>query len=184
MSSPASTAAETRAAILDAAMTHLADGSPNVGMETIADRAGVSRATLYYHFHGRDELVATLIEQHIDELAEVVEQAAASGDPLAVIEALLDFFCAQPVRSRFLFTHLLTAPHSDQILRREQQEVVEPFEACLRAQGHGDDSPLIAEALLGGVHGVLFGRLLREEPLDRGRLGTTLSELATRMLAR
>jgi AcrR family transcriptional regulator len=44
-------AADTRAAILEAALVQLAEPGADVGIESIAERAGVSRATISYHFH-------------------------------------------------------------------------------------------------------------------------------------
>lgn len=181
---PAATApSETRAAILDAALAQLSEPGADVGMEPIAERAGVSRATLYYHFHGREPLLAALIERTLDELATTAGAAAEGGDPRAVLEAILDFYCANATRCRFLFTHLLSAPQSvDPLMRRQQQAVVGPLRECLTHQGVTADADLVAEALLGQVNGVVFGRLVAGEPLDRDRLAAVLGELADRVV--
>lgn len=100
----------TRQAILDAAIEELAVGSDQVRMEAIAERAGVSRGTVYYHFHGRDALISAVIERSLAELAGIVADAARTGDPVAVVDALLGFYCEQVARCRFLFAHLLSAP--------------------------------------------------------------------------
>lgn len=182
---PAPSATDTRAAILDAALAQLAEPGADVGMERIAERAGVSRATLYYHFHGREALLAALIERTLDELAATAAEAAASGEPRTVLEAILDFYCRNATRCRFLFTHLLSAPQSvDPLMRRQQQAIVAPLSACLAQQGVTADVDLVAEALLGQVNGVVFGRLVSGEPLDRDRLAAVLGDLAARGVAR
>lgn len=181
----ATTPTDTREAILDAALAQLAEPGADVGMEPIAERAGVSRATLYYHFHGREPLLAALIERTLDELAAVAHRAAAGGDPRAVLEAILDFYCVNAIRCRFLFTHLLSAPQSvDPLMRRQQQAIVAPLTGCLAHQGVTADADLVAEALLGQVNGVVFGRLVAGEPLDRDRLAAVLGDLADRVVAR
>lgn len=175
---------DTRAAILDAALAELAAGPEPVRMEAIAERAGVSRATLYYHFHGRDALIGALIARSLDELRADAQQAAATGDPLAVVDAVLRFYCAQYARCRFLFAHLLSAPEQvEPAMQRQQRDVVAPLRACLIEAGVDGDPDLVAEALLGQVNGVVFGRLLRDEPLDSERLSPTLRTLASRVLA-
>lgn len=180
-----SSATDTRAAILDAALAQLAESGDVVRMEEIAARAGVSRATLYYHFHGREPLLAAVIDRTLDELAAAVDQAAVSGDPLAVLEAILDFYCANADRCRFLFTHLLSAPQSvEPLMQRQQQTVVAPLRECLRQRGVTGDADLVAEALLGQVNGVVFGRLAAGDELDRDRLAPVLTDLAAQVINR
>lgn len=185
MSIPASFPTDTRAAILDAALAQLAEGGDVVRVEEIAARAGVSRATLYYHFHGREPLLAALIERTLAELAAAVDRATAAGDPLAVLEAVLDFYCANADRCRFLFTHLLSAPQSvEPLVQRQQHTVVAPLRECLRQHGVTGDVDLVAEALLGQVNGVVFGRLAAGDELDRDRLAPVLTGLAAQVINR
>lgn len=76
-----SRAATTRAALLDAATAEFsAFGFRRSSMESIARRAGVSRATLYLHWSGKTELLRGLVEQlHADHIA-AMEQALADRD--------------------------------------------------------------------------------------------------------
>lgn len=64
----------------------------------------------------------------------------------------------------------------------QRDKVVEPLRDCVAATCPGRDAELIAEALLGQVNGVVFGRLLRGESLDEARLRPGLRDLATRMV--
>jgi hypothetical protein len=54
---------------------------------------------------------------------------------------------------------------------------------CLTRQGVTGNTNLVAEALLGQVNGVVFGRLVAGEPLERDRLATVLGDLADRVVA-
>lgn len=185
MSPTASPASTTRESILDTALVELAEPSEAVSMDRIAESAGVSRATLYYHFHGRGPLLAALIDRTLDELAQAVDHAARSGDPLTVLEAILDFYCANAARCRFLFTHLLSAPQSvEPLMQRQQQTVVAPLRDRLQQHGVTREVDLVAEALLGQVNGVVFGRLAAGEALDRDRLAEVLRDLAARVVGR
>jgi AcrR family transcriptional regulator len=70
-------------------------------LEDIAVLIGSARATLYYHFSGRDDLVGFLLEEHLCVAAETIEQAVMAGQTPAVqlrsaITALVGFLGGQP----------------------------------------------------------------------------------------
>jgi len=71
--------------ILDATAALLA-ADPGVSLERVAARAGVSRATLYHHFAGRDALLDALTERSIAEVKAALE--AARPEEGAAAEAL------------------------------------------------------------------------------------------------
>src|ERR1700761_5810067 len=48
---------------------------PALRLEDVATLIGSARATLYYHFSGRDDLVAFLLEEHLRVAAETIELA-------------------------------------------------------------------------------------------------------------
>jgi AcrR family transcriptional regulator len=57
------------------ATTELIATDPGASMERVAVAAGVSRATLYHHFHSRDALMDTLTDQSIGEVAAALAAA-------------------------------------------------------------------------------------------------------------
>jgi AcrR family transcriptional regulator len=70
-------------------------------LEDIATLIGSARATLYYHFSGRDDLVAFLLEEHLRVAAETIELAVTTSRPPVVqlrsaITALVGFLGRQP----------------------------------------------------------------------------------------
>ncbi|RKR75950.1 TetR/AcrR family transcriptional regulator [Frondihabitans australicus] len=73
---------ETRTRILDVALDVLG-ANPDAGMADIAAAAGVVRRTVYGHFPNRAELVHTLAQRAVDEVAGVlaeVDQGAGAAD--------------------------------------------------------------------------------------------------------
>jgi len=71
-----SRSASTRVALLDAALAEFsAHGFRRSSMESVARRAGVSRATLYLHHKRKDELFRALVQQLHDEHLEAMEEA-------------------------------------------------------------------------------------------------------------
>lgn len=49
-------------------------------IEDVAAMVGSARATLYYYFSGRDDLVMFLLEEHLDVAAEQIHNAIPSGE--------------------------------------------------------------------------------------------------------
>src|SRR5882762_1874301 len=70
-------------------------------LEAIATLIGSARATLYYHFSGRDDLVAFLLEEHLRVAAKTIELAVTTAQPSIVqlrsaLTALVGFLGGQP----------------------------------------------------------------------------------------
>ncbi len=61
------------------ATTELIATDPGASMERVAAAAGVSRATLYHHFHSRDALMDTLTDQSIGEVTAALAARAPGG---------------------------------------------------------------------------------------------------------
>jgi AcrR family transcriptional regulator len=66
--------------ILDATAELLA-AHPGVSLEQVAAHAGLSRATLYHHFAGRDALLDALTERSITEVAAAIRSARPEDGP-------------------------------------------------------------------------------------------------------
>src|SRR5258705_5385583 len=70
-------------------------------LEDIATLIGSARATLYYHFSGRDHLVAFLLEEHLRVAAQTIELAVTTtGSPIVQLHSpltpLVGFFTRHP----------------------------------------------------------------------------------------
>ncbi len=69
--------------ILDATAELLAT-HPGASLEQVAERAGVSRATVYHHFTNRDRLLDALTTRSVGEVAAAVQSARPDEDGAAV----------------------------------------------------------------------------------------------------
>src|SRR5262245_47465010 len=81
-------ALETRNRILDAA-ERIFDrrGVSRTALQDIAEAAGVTRGAIYWHFKGKDELFAAMMERATMPMEAVYRPFEASdGDPLAFLE--------------------------------------------------------------------------------------------------
>lgn len=82
-------AARNRSKILEAADRQIVLHGPEVRMEAIAEEAGVAVGTLYRHFPAKDDLVAAVVEAHLERIMNEVEATADRVD--AGADALEEF---------------------------------------------------------------------------------------------
>lgn len=65
-------------------------GFANTSVDEIVERAGVAKGTIYYHFKGKDELFAMLMESGVEFLTNAIREAAAEEtDPVKRIEVII-----------------------------------------------------------------------------------------------
>lgn len=129
---------ETKRRIIDAAYgLFYKGGFARVGVDDIADAAGVTKRTLYYHFASKDALVAAVLEvQNALMLTRIQRWARhASGNPATVVEKLFAEFAAwarQPgwrgsgfTRAAMEFAHL--PGHPARVAARRHKAAVESW---------------------------------------------------------
>jgi len=76
-------------------------GDPPPRLEDIAGMVGASRATLYYYFSGRDDLLAFLLAAHAQGGARAVQVALDAGSPpeqrlRAMVASLITYLGKRP----------------------------------------------------------------------------------------
>ena len=84
-----SDAQRTHERILHAATAELTV-DPSAGMDAIAQRAGIGRATLYRHFATRDELIAALRELFLDRMEAAADASIAETDPRTAVMVFIE----------------------------------------------------------------------------------------------
>jgi AcrR family transcriptional regulator len=85
---PSGRATDRPQAILDAALELFSEhGFAAVGVDRIGQRAGVPGPHIYRHFSGKDELLATLVDQAMDRLLSLT--AATTEEPAEELERLV-----------------------------------------------------------------------------------------------
>jgi AcrR family transcriptional regulator len=79
---------ETRAAIQRVALElFTAKGYELTSMREIADLLGIKKASLYYHFAGKEDILRSLFEQRGNEAQDLLEWAARQPQNPALVEA-------------------------------------------------------------------------------------------------
>ena len=112
--------------ILDAAAALFYEkGFHGVGVDQIGERVGISGPALYRHFKGKDEILAALFNEALEELISAT--AAHYGDPHRDLERLIRHHIDFAINRR----HLVS------VYERERRSVVEPWKGHFqRRQRH------------------------------------------------
>lgn len=87
------------------------EGFTRTRMDELAVAAGVPRATLYYHFSGKDEVLVWLLRSTLADLkAAVMDAATGAGDArcrlAAVLRAQVEVMGRRPAACRVLIANL------------------------------------------------------------------------------
>ena len=71
----------------------VAKGVQSTSLQDIADRLGITKPALYYHFASREELVRSIVQPLFDDGERFIAQheATRSGDPRVLLEGYFDF---------------------------------------------------------------------------------------------
>jgi AcrR family transcriptional regulator len=120
---------DTARRILDAAAVVFDErGFHGAGMDELGARAGLSGPAIYRHFSGKDEILATLFDEAIDELLSAT--AIGHEDPVADLVRVIGHHVRFAVTRRHLVSvyqheeRSLVEPWKRQFVRRRQQYVV------------------------------------------------------------
>jgi AcrR family transcriptional regulator len=143
-------ALRNRAAVLAAAEAVFAEHGTDAGVELVAERAGVGKATVYRSFPTKEALLAEVVSRQLDAWLEA--NASAEGDAMTVLRGLLRAAAAAKVLGEG--TGLAS-------LARARERWLETLAAILaRADGslRADATAEEVTTLFGGVCRVLVAR--------------------------
>lgn len=114
-------AARNRELLLAAAEEEFAERGLAASVADIARRAGVAKGTVFRHFASKEDLIASIVGEHIAALIEAARGQADSPDPGA---ALLEFLTvAADQRQQHDLTFLQSASQGDSRVTEARDEL-------------------------------------------------------------
>jgi AcrR family transcriptional regulator len=138
-------------------------GLAHVSMSLLAERAGVSRATLYHYFPDLDHVLLAWVELQVDRFVSRVEQlASAEPDPRArlalIIAQLSDYFASRDHRLGLeQLGNLAVAPATARAVAERMAPLMGLVADCLRT---GQEVGVFRSDLDAEVHAALILGLL------------------------
>jgi AcrR family transcriptional regulator len=111
-------AARNRARLLAAARAVFAERGLDATMDEIACHAGVGVGTAYRRFRNRDDLVAALFEERLDEFMAIVDDALADADPWRALSGFLERVMEMQAEDRGFKELLLQSAEGRERMRR------------------------------------------------------------------
>ena len=173
---------QTAAKLGAAAELFAEHGVDQTKIEDIAAATGIPKATLYYYFAGKEEILAFLFRDVLGRVSDEVAIAVQSDRPGAVrlgevIRAQLRVMAEQPAVCRALVGELGRAGRIPEIAAMIHAAYYQPVQALL-AEGVADgslrpvpDPGSVAMALFGAVTISALSYLVTDQPLDEERIG-------------
>ncbi len=153
-------------------------GYEDTKITDVVELAGLSRATFYEHFRGKEACFAAAYEDGVERLAEVVDAAVSEeldweGRLSAGLRAGLDFLAADPALAHLLLVEALAAARPARL--EHERSLVRLAEALRSPAVESSGGDAVSEAterlLAGGLASHLSGRVLAGEaerlPADR-----------------
>ena len=168
---------------LEAAARVFADqGFDQTRIEDVAEATGVPRATLYYYFTGKEDILAWLLRQMLAEMGEAVAAAAAGPGTArerltAVIRAKVDVIARHPATGRAMLADLGRAGRIPDIAAAIRAAFHSPVRQLL-SDGEADgtlrpvgDPETTVAAIYGAINAAAAHFLLADNRVDPDRVG-------------
>ena len=156
---------KTRAALIAAAQSLIADGRLNVPVLEITQAADVGMGSFYNHFATKEELFDAAIAEVLDSHGALLDELNRStDDPAETFARSFRLTCRmfrhRPQESRVLLTNGLNLLSADRgVAPRARRDIAAAVEA---GRFHVDDLDLAMAVVGGSLLGL--GQLLKDEP--------------------
>lgn len=134
-------------------------GLASARIDDVARVTGIPRATLYYHFRSKENVLAFVLRARLDELRTAVASAVAERGSVSdrlrmVVEAVLQTMAADPAAARLLVGNLGGAGSLVDVVDQLQSSFHEPVSRLI-AEGVADGS--LADVDPAAAASTLFG---------------------------
>jgi len=156
---------------------HMPEGSGfDVSVDEVARIANIPRATLYYYFSGKDDLVEFYLNDLMDRTRAAIQKAAAfegsTAERLAtVMTAVIGAFAEYPKMCLELPGAIKAGQDHAVLMANMDRSVMAPFrEVLIEGRGAGElsftDVDVAADAIMGALHMVSMKALILNGTLD------------------
>lgn len=159
-----------------------------IGVRDIAMEAGVSAASIYRYFPGRNDLLVEALTHQIAEIVKVFEQRMLES-PLDIegfSEIVVDYFMDNEATFQMMSYLMVIGQMSPAVLEKfnaAQKQYLRMFAQVLKQAGHSGDLRIWSQAFFASLAGVAMsyrnfpGRSKEEIRLHMKRLAKIIADL-------
>jgi AcrR family transcriptional regulator len=166
--------------LLDASHKIPAGSGFDVSVDEVARLANIPRATLYYYFSGKEDLVDFYLNDLMDRTRIAIQKAAASEGSAperlrGVMREVIGSFAAYPKMCLELPAAIKGADDHAEVMANMDRSVMAPFrEVLIEGKATGEliltDVEMAADAIMGALHMVSMKSLLTTGAIDADEL--------------
>ncbi|GAA2532777.1 TetR/AcrR family transcriptional regulator [Mycolicibacterium diernhoferi] len=154
-----------RARVLEAALTLFGEhGVGGTTLQMIADSIGVGKASVYYQFRSKEDIVAAAAQPMFDDMARVVTIAEAVEDTGTRREIAVCGLIELCVRNRRWAAVLNGDPALDSLIesRADLTELIGRYTDLLLGAGHGPAGRVIISMVTKGIQGAVTDKAVQD----------------------
>jgi AcrR family transcriptional regulator len=144
-----------RERVLDASLALFAEhGVSGTSLQMIADRLGVGKASVYYQFHSKDDIVLALIGPVFDDIERLVKIADAVPSEEARRDVALSGLVELAVRHRSLTAVFFGDPAVDALVHShsEFEDAINSFDAMLVGPNPDVPTRVVMSMIIAGIY--------------------------------
>jgi AcrR family transcriptional regulator len=159
-----------------------ANGVNGTSLQMIADRAGITKASVYYQFRTKEEIVIAVAEADMARLEAAVARAEAAADRPGALDALLEELIGLAVDHRRMVPLLQNDPVMVRLLAEHEpfRSLMDRLYRLLAGDDPGADGRVPAAMLSGAIGGAVTHPLVAD--VDDETLRAGLLDVARRFL--
>lgn len=172
-----------RARVIEAALALFAEHGVNgTSLQMIADHLGVSKASVYYQFHSKDDIVLAVIRPVFAELDQLATAIEAAESAAARQEAAITGFVELAVRHRRVTAVFYRDPAIDTLVNSHEEcsAINQRLRRVLGMDGADTETRVTMSLVTSGVYGSAMDPDLQDIPDDE--LHRILLQSARRLL--
>jgi len=159
------------------------NGVNGTSLQMIADQLGVGKASVYYQFKSKAEIVHAVVQPVFDDISRIVKIAEAVPSPNARREVAVSGLVELSVRHRSLTSLFFSDSAMDEIMRSQQDftETRLRFEALLLGPSPDVNTRVTMALVTSGIYGAAMATQL--EDVSDTDLHSALSKVVQDFLA-
>lgn len=175
----------SRDAILDAAQTVVLErGASHVTLDAVAERAGLSKGGVLYHFQNKEAMLAALVERMVRTFTAVVDEKRRrlGDDPARALEAYVEAVFSMGEQMNDATCALLPALSSNPLLLEPLRALYRDHYGELVRSRVGQDQAAIVSLALDGLWLMEMFQISPLAPADEARIKALLLRMASEPL--